>query len=69
MALTFVPAFANTESDVNLAKIDPELENKFIIYKRSNIIGKYNNLKPTKDNFKKITTSLDETINEYFRLE
>lgn len=68
LALTFVPAFSDTESDVNLTKINPDLENTFIVYKKSNVIAKYFNLKPTPENFNKIIKRLDETINEYFSM-
>lgn len=67
-ALTFVKSFSDAESDVNLAKINPELENTFLLYRRSNVIGRYFNLKPTTENFSMIIKRLDETINEYFAL-
>ena len=68
IALTFVPSFSDKASDVYLNKIDSNIENTFIIYRRSNIIGKYSNLKPTKENFVKIQLQLDKTENEYFKL-
>jgi protocatechuate 3,4-dioxygenase beta subunit len=44
------------------------VENTFLIYKRSNIIDKYVDLKPNQQNFKKIAERLDNTANEYFKL-
>lgn len=67
-ALTFVPSFNDRTSEVYLNKINPNVENTFLIYRRSNIIDKHLNLKPTRENFKKISERLDATANEYFKL-
>lgn len=67
-ALTFVPSFSDKESEVNLNKINPEVENTFVIYKNRAIIDKFVNLKPTKVNYKLISQTLDKTKNEYFNL-
>jgi len=67
-ALTFVPSFSNEESEVNLNKINPEVENTFVIYRHRAIIAKFVNLKPTKENYKLISQTLDKTKNEYFNL-
>ena len=68
IALTFVPAFSDKESEANLNKINPEVENTFIIYKYRTIIDKFVDLKPTKENFSLISQTLDKTKNEYFSL-
>lgn len=68
VALTFVPSFSDSESDIDLNKINSEFENTFIIYKRSRIVDKFVNLKPNKENFTLLSTRLDRTINEYFHL-
>lgn len=68
IALTFVPSFSDKPSEIYLNRINPELENTFILYRRSIIIDKFLNLKPNPENFKKISNRLDETINEYFDL-
>ncbi|WP_191860647.1 dioxygenase family protein [Hanstruepera ponticola] len=68
VALTFVPSFNDKTSEVYLNKINPNVENTFFIYKRSNIIDKYVNLKPNKQNFERIVKRLDDTANEYFKL-
>ncbi|MAE87210.1 MAG: intradiol ring-cleavage dioxygenase [Flammeovirgaceae bacterium] len=67
-ALTFVPSFTDKSSEIYLNKIDQNIENTFIIYRRSNIIGKYSNLNPTEENFVEIREQLDQTNNEYFQL-
>jgi protocatechuate 3,4-dioxygenase beta subunit len=67
-ALTFVPSFADSESEIDLNKINSEAENTFIIYKRSRVVDKFINLKPNQDNFNLLSKRLDETINEYFDL-
>ena len=68
VALTFVPSFSDAESEIDLNKINQTTENTFIIYKRSRVIDKFINLKPTKDNYHLIAERLDKTINEYFDL-
>jgi len=67
-ALTFVPSLSDTESEVHLNKINPEVENTIIIYRYRNIIGKFINLKPSRANQNKVSNMLDKTINEYFKL-
>ncbi len=67
-ALTFVPSFRDSESEVDLNKIDPETKNTILLYKRSRIVDKFIDLAPTPENFKMISARLDETINEYFDL-
>jgi protocatechuate 3,4-dioxygenase, beta subunit len=67
-ALTYVPSFSDTESDMYLTKIDENNANTFLLYKRSNVIGTYINLNPNQENFNMLLKKLDETINEYFKL-
>jgi len=67
-ALTFVPSFSDTQSEVNLNKINPKAENTIIIYRHRNIIGKFIDLKPTRENQNKVSNMLDNTKNEYFEL-
>jgi protocatechuate 3,4-dioxygenase beta subunit len=67
-ALTFVPHFSDSESEIDLNKINQQVENTFLLYKRSRIVGKFVNLKPTQDNFNVLREGLNETINEYFDL-
>lgn len=68
MALTFVPSFLDTQSEVHLNKINPKVENTIIIFRHRNIIGKFIDLKPTKENQIKVSGMLDKTRNEYFEL-
>ncbi len=68
LALTFVPSFTDKESEIDLNKINPEVVNTFIIYKRSRIVDKFINLRPTQQNFELVIKRLDETINDYFHL-
>jgi len=68
VALTFVPSFSDTESDINLNAINQAAYNTFILYKRSRIIGKFVNLKSNHENFNLIRKQLDNSINEYFDL-
>ena len=68
VALTFVPSFNDRASEVYLNKIDPNVINTFLLYKRSNIFEKYVDLKPNQENFEKIAERLDKSANEYFKL-
>lgn len=68
VALTFVPSFSDSETEIDLNKVNSQAENTFIIYKRSRVVDKFINLKPNQDNFTLLSKRLDETINEYFNL-
>jgi len=68
VALTFVPSFKDTESEIHLNKINPATQNTFLLYKRSRIIDKFIDLKPTEENFAQIQQRLNQSINEYFHL-
>ncbi|MFN3754032.1 intradiol ring-cleavage dioxygenase [Flavobacterium sp.] len=68
IALTFVSSFSDTESEVNLNKINPNAMNTFIIYRHRTIVDKYVNLKPTEQNFKLLSEILDKTKGNYFDL-
>ncbi len=68
VALTFVPSFKDESSEVHFNQINPEAENTFLIYKRSSIIDKYIDLKPSEENFRKIKNKLTHSTNQYFKL-
>jgi protocatechuate 3,4-dioxygenase, beta subunit len=68
VALTFVPSFSDKESEIDQNKINQQVENTFIIYKRSRVVDKFVNLKPGPNNFRLLSERLDQTINEYFDL-
>ena len=68
IALTFVPSFADTESEANLNRINPKVENTFIVYRNRTIIDKFIDLKPTVESFKLISETLDKTKGNYFDL-
>jgi protocatechuate 3,4-dioxygenase beta subunit len=69
VALTFVPSMTDTESEVNLNKINPDVENTFIIYRHRSIMDKFIDLKPTAENFQKVSNTLDKTKGDYFDLQ
>ena len=69
IALTFVPSMNDTESEVNLNKINPNVENTIIIYRHRAIINKFIDLKPSLDNFKLVSNSIDKTKSDYFNLQ
>ncbi len=68
IALTFVPSMRDTESEVNLNKINPTVENTFIIFRHRAIIEKFIDLKATTENLKLISNTLDKTKGGYFNL-
>ena len=68
IALTFVPSMRDTESEVSLNKINPSVENTFVIFKHRTIIDKFINFKATVDNFKIISSTLEKTKGYYFNL-
>lgn len=68
VALTFVPSMNDAQSNVNLNKINPSVENTVIIFRQRNIIAKFIDLKPSGDNFKNISNTLDKSTSEYFKL-
>lgn len=68
VALTFVPSFTDASASISKNNINPAVENTFLVYQRSIIIDKYINLKPTGQNFARMSKRLDERVNEYFDL-
>ena len=68
LALTFVPSMRDKESEANLNKIDPMVENTFIIYRYRTIIAKFINLKPSAENYDKLATILNTTKGDFFDL-
>lgn len=68
VALTFVSSFSDTQSEVHLNKINPKVGNTIIIYRHRSIIGKFIDLRPTKENQNKISETLDKTESKYFNL-
>lgn len=68
IALTYVPSFDDKESEAYLNKINPDVENTFIIYKNAEIVDKYINLAPTAPNFLMLSSVLDKTKGSFFEL-
>ena len=68
LAVTFVPSFSDSESEIDLNRINPDVGNTIILYKRSKIVDKFIDLQPGETNFNLLSRRLDATINEYFHL-
>ena len=68
IALTFVPSLSDTESEVNRNKVNPNVDNTFIIYRHRSIIDKFIDLKAENKNFKLISSALGKTKGDYFDL-
>jgi protocatechuate 3,4-dioxygenase, beta subunit len=69
VALTFVPSLSDTESEVNLNKINPDARNTFVVFRRRNIIAKFIDFKPNGENLTALSAILDKFSSEYFDLE
>ena len=68
IALTFVPSLTDTDTEMHLNKINPSVENTFIVYRHRTIVEKFIDLKPSPENFQRIAQTLDQTRGEYFHL-
>ena len=68
IALTFVPSMHDKESEVNLNRINPEVDNTIILYRHRSIIAKYIDLKPQEQNFRLLTALLNKTKSNFFDL-
>lgn len=68
IALTFVPSYDDRESDVYLNKINPEIENTFILYRNCAIVDKFVDLKHTEANRTMVSSVLDKTQSPYRQL-
>ncbi len=67
-ALTFVPSFSDTETEIDRAKIHQEVGNTIVLYRNRRIIDTFIEMKATRGNFKKISDRLNETTNDLFKL-
>jgi protocatechuate 3,4-dioxygenase, beta subunit len=56
------------ESEVHLNKINPAVENTFVVFRQSNIVAKFIDLKPTAENFALIAQTIERTKSRYFDL-
>jgi len=68
VALTFVPSMNDAASEVNGYKIDPAAENTFIVYKNRKVVYRQVNLKPTLENFQRLSSVLDRATSPFFNL-
>ncbi len=68
VALTFVPSFSDTETSSDKNRVNPLVENTFIIFRQRMIVDKYIDLKPTNEKFRRISDALDKTKGDYFDL-
>lgn len=64
-ALTFIPSYDDRESEVYLNKINPEVENTFILYRNCAIVEKFVDLKHTEANCRMVSSVLDKTQSPY----
>ncbi len=69
VALTFVPAFDDKETDIYLSRINSNARNTLVIYKNRNIISNSTNLIANQKNFKIIQQKLTNSTSDYFNLQ
>ena len=68
IALTYVPSMADKESEVYLNRINPEVENTFVVFKHRTIVDKFINFTATPEHFNQLSRVLDMTQGNYFDL-
>lgn len=68
VALTFVPSFTDATSEINLSRINPDVQNTFIVFRHRVIIDKYVNFSASAENFERVQQILDDTSGAYFGL-
>ena len=68
LALTFVPSMQDTESEVHLNKINPEVKNTFVIYRHRKILQKFINFDATQENFQILSDFLEKNKSPYNHL-
>lgn len=66
VAVTFVPSFTDTESEIADSKISPEASNTFILYRNRTIVDKYQDLPASPANFTLMRGALERTKRNYF---
>jgi protocatechuate 3,4-dioxygenase beta subunit len=64
-----VPSFSDKASDIYLNKINPEVENTFVIFRHRQIVAKYVELEASEENYKMVSKTLDQTQGDYFELK
>jgi protocatechuate 3,4-dioxygenase, beta subunit len=69
VALCFVPSLNDSESEVHLNRINPQVGNTFVIYKHRRIIDKYIDLAPTPAHFTWIQKVLNNSTDSLFELK
>ncbi|MBL8012049.1 MAG: intradiol ring-cleavage dioxygenase [Flavobacteriales bacterium] len=68
VALTHVPSFSDVDTEVHLNRIDPQVANTFVLYKRSRVIASFTDLEPTETSYALVREALGSSMNAYFDL-
>jgi protocatechuate 3,4-dioxygenase beta subunit len=68
VALTFVPSLKDAASEVNGYKINPAAENTFIVYRNRKVVYRQVNLRPTLENFQRLSSVLEKATSPFFNL-
>lgn len=68
LALTIVPSFHDTVSEIDLSRIDPHRENTIVLFKHRRIYDKFIDMKADAHSFSKISAALDEVNKDFFHL-
>lgn len=59
LAITYVPSFADTDSEISRNKLDGLRGSVFVVYKQHVITDKFIDIKPTTTNMRRLTDALD----------
>lgn len=68
VAVTFVPAFNDSDSEVDRNHINSSVRNTIIIYKNGTIIDKFIDVEPTNQNLKKLSVLMEKKQGTFFDL-
>ncbi|MBL7803568.1 MAG: hypothetical protein JNL02_07525 [Saprospiraceae bacterium] len=64
IALTYVPSFSDTESEVHRSKVPQDTFNTFVVYRNRRIVDSFTGLKATEQNFQALLRSLERVGSE-----
>jgi protocatechuate 3,4-dioxygenase, beta subunit len=59
LAITYVPSFADADTEIDRNKLNGLSGSVFIVYKEHVITDKFIDLKPTQENMLRLTTALN----------
>jgi protocatechuate 3,4-dioxygenase beta subunit len=61
VAVTFVPSLSDTESEINLSRVDPSVGNTIVVYRNRTIVDTFVNLKAIDASFQLVSSTIERT--------